>query len=53
MFIATEVSKKRTPSGFHVPLIALLHFTPDGVSARRHVITINSTLLTEGAGPAS
>jgi len=36
-----------------VPLIALLHFTPDGVSARRHVITINITLLTEGAGPAS
>lgn len=32
-----------------MPLIASLHFTPDGVSGRRHVLTINISLLTEGA----
>jgi hypothetical protein len=32
-----------------VPLIASLHFTPDGASGRRHVITINIALLAEGA----
>jgi hypothetical protein len=31
-----------------VPLIASLRFTPDGGSGRRHVITINIPLLTEG-----
>jgi hypothetical protein len=53
MFIATDVSKERTPSGGRVPLIASLHFTPDGVSGRRHVITINIPLLTEGASTDS
>jgi hypothetical protein len=33
---------------FHVPLIASLHFTPNGVSGRRHGFTINIALLTEG-----
>jgi hypothetical protein len=34
-----------------VPLSASLHFTPDGVSRRRYVITINIALLTEGLRP--
>jgi hypothetical protein len=34
-----------------VLLIASLHITPDGVSGRRHVITINIALLAEGASP--
>jgi hypothetical protein len=34
-----------------VPLVASLHFTPDGVSGPRHVTAINIALLTEGATP--
>ena len=33
-----------------MPLITSLHFTPDGVSGPRHVLTINIALLTDG-GP--
>ena len=31
-----------------MPLITSIHFTPDGVSGPRYVITINIALLTEG-----
>jgi len=50
MFIATDASNELRQE-FHVPLITSLHFTPDGVSEPRHVVTINIALLTEGMQP--
>ena len=48
MLIAIEGRGARTPSGVPCALRTSLHFTPDGVSRTRAVITINIALLTEG-----
>ena len=48
MFIATEAARRELRQEFHVPVRTSLHFTPDGVSRPRAVITINIALLTEG-----
>jgi hypothetical protein len=45
MFIATEAARRELRQEFHVPVITLLHFTPDRVSRPRAVITINMALL--------
>lgn len=48
MFIATRARAHELRQEFNVPVRASLHFTPDGVSRPRPVITINMALLTEG-----
>ena len=48
MSIATETLGARTPSGVPCGGYRRLHFTPDGVSRRPALETINIALLTEG-----
>jgi len=48
MFIVTQATANELRQEFHVPLIASIHFTPDGVTGPLQVITMNIALLAEG-----
>jgi hypothetical protein len=48
---SNRVGEPEPRHGFHVPVRTSLHFTPDGVSRARAVVTINIALLTEGQPP--
>jgi len=53
MFIATEAARRELRQEFHVPVRTSLHFTPDGVTGARAIITINIALLDGGPSPTS